>query len=525
MSTPIFYPPGMRFPSAQTNRAETDIIYKTTSGAKFRCSPFLDIKKFLCSQCSGESAHVAEAEPLQPWSRDSGFILDVTPEDVESHHLIADSRCLFRADPVGAGFRMQDSELTKIAQQSEVFCAHVENGHECGMSIMLSELPRHHFNAHSARPHTYNLQPSAPCFGQAWPEDAAANSHLYPKLADCGADSKGRFGFFANAAAPTGRPAVLTNAAAPTGRLAVLTNAAAPTGSSELFGTPALPPTQPESLFGLPKVNVAELTERVAKVTITELAKGVEENGKGIEDNKKGVEDNKKGVEDNKKGVEDNKKGVEDNKKGVEDNKREIEDLKKTVVDMKQQYAVILERNRYLEEILAKRLPSLEQQQFSPCNTGTTRWKLEGFKDAIWAAKNGDYSSFWSDPFYTTEGYKVCAKIYPNGDGDKAKDAVSLYISIMQTKLDEYLVWPFNHAKVYMSVIGSEGQELMQHQFETDQHSASFLKPTGPHNKPTGKPVFIKHQDLDNFMVGPDLLLKITVDPRPLERSDSADRH
>ena len=497
MSTPIFYPPGMRFPSAQINRAETDKIYKTTSGAKFRCSPLLDIEKFLCSQCSGESAHVAEAEPLQHWSRDSGFILDVTPEDVESHHLIADSRCLFRADPVMAGFRLQDPELTKLAQQSEVFCAHVENGHECGMSIMLSELPRHHFNAHSAQPLTYNLQPSAPCFGQAGPEDAAANSHLYPKLADCGADSKGRFGFFANAAAPTGRPAVLTNAAAPTGRLAVLTNAAAPTGSSELFGTPALPPTQPESLFGLPKVNVAELTQRVAKVTITELAKGVEESGKGIEDNKK----------------------------GVEDNKREIEDLKKTMVDMKQQYDVVFERNQYLEEILAKRLPSLEQQQFSPCNTGTIRWKLEGFKDAIWAAKNGDYSSFWSDPFYTTRGYKVCAKIYPNGDGDKAKDAVSLYISIMQTKLDQYLAWPFNHAKVYMSVIGSEGQELMQHQFETDQHSASFLKPTGPHNKPTGKPVFIKHQDLDNFMVGPDLLLKITVDPRPLERSDSADRH
>lgn len=232
-----------------------------------------------------------------------------------------------------------------------------------------------------------------------------------------------------------------------------------------------------------------------------------------------------KRVEDNEKGIEDNKKSVEDNKKGIEDSKREIEDLKKTMVDMKQQYAAILERNRYLEEILAKRLPSLEQQQFSPCNTGTIRWKLERFEDAIWLAKNGDCSSFWSDPFYTTAGYKVCAKIYPNGDGDKARDAVSLYISIMQTDLDRYLVWPFNHAKVYMSVIGSEGQELMQHQFETDRHSSSFLRPTGPHNIPTGKPVFIEHQDLNNFMVGPDLLLKITVDPRPLERSDAAGMH
>ena len=498
MSNPIFYPPGMTPWADQTNTVtlagvKTDIIYETTSGAKFRCSPLLDIKKFLCCQCSGNMTHVAEAEPLQSWLNASKGILDVTPDDVEIPHLTADSRCVWRDDPVMAGFRLQDPELTKLAQQSEVFCAHVENGHECGMSIMLSELPRHHFNAHSAQPLTYNLQPSAPCFGQAGPEDAAANSRLYPNLAACGqkADSKERFGTFANAADPRGR-------------FAVITNAAEPTGPSESFCTTTPAPIDQEPLFGLPKVNVAELTQRVAKVTITELAKRVEDNGKGIEDNKKGVEDTKK--------------GVEDNKKGVEDSKREIEDLKNTMVDMKQHIAAILERNRYLEEILAKRLPSLEQQQFSPFNTGTIRWKLECFKDAIWLAKSGKSSSFWSDPFYTTRGYKVCAKIYPNGDpADKnAKDAVGLYISIMQTKFDQYLAWPFNHAKVFMSVIGSEGQELMQHQFETDPSSSSFLRPTGPHNLSTGKPAFIKHHDLNNFMVGDDLLLKITVDPRPL---------
>ncbi len=394
---------------------------------------------------------------MQPWSRVSRRILDVTPEDVEIR-LIADSQCIRRDDPRSVDFHPEDSELTKIAQTNEVVCAHDEDGHECGKRVLLSELPRHHYNEHLPRSLPNNKRPHMPFFGQTRPEDAAA-SNLYPNLAAC------------------------EEKAAPTGRFGV-------------FGTLDPSPTSPGALtqkeqtplFAPPKITLSELTKRIEEI---------------------------------EKGIGGNIKSAEDNKKGVEDSNKKIEDLEKKIVDLKQQYAALVEQNKHLQKIVAQCLPSAQERQFSPHNTGTIRWKLENFRDDIAVAKNGFSSSFSSNSFYTTAGYKVSAVIFPNGDHNGAiNEAVSLYLSIMQTDFDKYLVWPFNHLKVTMSVIGSEGQELMQHQFKPDPKSSSFLRPTGPQNIPSGNPFFIMHKDLDNFMAGPDLLLKITVDPRPRERSD-----
>ena len=472
MSYPFLYPPSMTYGShlAQTGNVtsvetRTDKIYKTTSGATFRCDPSLDIEKFLCCQCSGNREHVAEAEPLHPYpgSSDLRGILDVTPKGVKGR-FIADAKCMRRDDPRRAGFILQDSNLTKIAQQSEVVCAHVEDGRECGMSIVLSELPRHHYNAHSARPLPGHESPLTPFFGQTRPSGAAAANNLYPSIAGCGESAAPTVGFGS-------------------------------TGGVGVFGTfAALPPTSPGALS--PKEQTPPLFARPTDI-ISELIKRVEDNGKSIEDNKKSTGDSNKGVEDNKK---------------------EIEDLKKMFVDLKQQYVAVREENQQLQKIL---LQSAQVQQFSPSNTGTIRWKIDNFEQHIETARRGTCSSLWSESFYTTAGYKVSAKIYPNGDREGFGKAVSLFICIMQTPLDRYLFWPFNHAKVALSVIGSEGQELMQHQFKTDPNSSSFLRPTGPCNIPTGKPVFIEHKDLHNFLAEGDLLLKITVDPEPLEGSDA----
>ena len=478
MSYPIHNQPALIFgplSSAQTGNVTsvetlTDKIYKTTSGATFRCNPTLKIEKFLCCQCSGDREHIAEAEPLYSCPGSSGpeGILDVTPEEVQGR-FIADARCMRRDDPRRVGFLLQDPQLTKIAQQSEVVCAHVEDGHECGKRVLLSELPRHHYNAHRVRPLPGHKSPLTPFFGQTRPSEAAAAAanNLYPNLAGCG-----------ERAAPTGGVGVfgIYNALPPTSR-----GALPPTSPG------ALSPKEQTPLFALPNVTISELTKR---------------------------------VEDNGKSIEDNKKSAEDSKKGVEDNKSEIEDLKKMFVDLKQEYAAVREENQHFRKILAQCLPSAQERQFSPHNTGIIRWKLENFKDTIMSARHGINTFFWSDSFYTSRGYKVSALIYPNGNGDEAVNkAVSLYLGIMQTDNDEYLFWPFDHAKVTFSVIGSEGQELMRHQFKTDPNSSSFWRPTRPHNTPTGKPLFIEHEGIENLMVGADLLLKITVDPQPLERS------
>ena len=150
----------------------------------------------------------------------------------------------------------------------------------------------------------------------------------------------------------------------------------------------------------------------------------------------------------------------------------------------------------------------LEVPQFSPHNNGTIHWQLEKFKQAIDLAKRGIETSFSSPPFFTRSGYKLCAKIYPNGDHRGHKTHVSLYVSIMKTKNDKYLEWPFKE-KVVMSVIGSDAKELCRESFIPDRGSSSFRKPVRDLNIASGLPCFLPLEEIGNFLVDGDLLLKI----------------
>ena len=49
-----------------------------------------------------------------------------------------------------------------------------------------------------------------------------------------------------------------------------------------------------------------------------------------------------------------------------------------------------------------------------------------------------------SPPFYThTRGYKLCLKVYPNGDGSGKDTFVSVYTHLMRGEYDCDIEWPF----------------------------------------------------------------------------------
>ena len=54
------------------------------------------------------------------------------------------------------------------------------------------------------------------------------------------------------------------------------------------------------------------------------------------------------------------------------------------------------------------------------------------------------HTIWWSPPFYThPRGYKMCLKVFPNGNRSGENTHVSVYVNIMKGEFDDQLKWPF----------------------------------------------------------------------------------
>ena len=75
---------------------------------------------------------------------------------------------------------------------------------------------------------------------------------------------------------------------------------------------------------------------------------------------------------------------------------------------------------------------------------GTLLWKLNNIHERIQEAKSGRQTSLYSPPFYTSRnGYKMCSRIYLNGDGNGRNTHLSLFFVILRGENDALLRWPF----------------------------------------------------------------------------------
>ncbi len=68
---------------------------------------------------------------------------------------------------------------------------------------------------------------------------------------------------------------------------------------------------------------------------------------------------------------------------------------------------------------------------------GTLLWKIESYQRKRQDAINGVKTALYSPPFYSAQfGYKMCAKIYMNGDGFGKGSHLSLFFVVMRGKLN-----------------------------------------------------------------------------------------
>jgi len=131
---------------------------------------------------------------------------------------------------------------------------------------------------------------------------------------------------------------------------------------------------------------------------------------------------------------------------------------------------------------------------------GKMIWKIDNFEKRRQDAIMGKSPSLYSPPFYTSRfGYKMCARIYLNGDGQGKGTHISLFFVVMKGEYDALLEWPFP-CKITLKLLAQEGNAHIAEAFRPDPNSSSFRRPSSEMNIASGVPLFANQQKV---MSGP----------------------
>lgn len=150
---------------------------------------------------------------------------------------------------------------------------------------------------------------------------------------------------------------------------------------------------------------------------------------------------------------------------------------------------------------------------------GVLIWKIDNYKRRKHDAVTGKTPSLYSPPFYTSRfGYKMCARIYLNGDGQGKGSHISMFFVVMRSEYDALLPWPFP-CKITMQLMAQEGNDVIIETFRPDPNSSSFRRPASDMNIASGCPLFVSQTKLAGapYMVKDSIFVKVIV-------SDSSDQ-
>ena len=150
---------------------------------------------------------------------------------------------------------------------------------------------------------------------------------------------------------------------------------------------------------------------------------------------------------------------------------------------------------------------------------GVYLWKIDNYSRRFQEADSGKTPSIYSPPFYVGRfGYKVCARLYPNGDGMGKGTHMSMFFVVMRGEYDALLPWPFIQ-KIHFRVIDQDRIRDAVDSFRPDPNSSSFEKPASDMNIASGCPTFISHTELreGGYIRNDTMFVKVTVDMTSLQ--------
>ncbi|XP_015283800.1 PREDICTED: TNF receptor-associated factor 1-like, partial [Gekko japonicus] len=148
---------------------------------------------------------------------------------------------------------------------------------------------------------------------------------------------------------------------------------------------------------------------------------------------------------------------------------------------------------------------------------GIFLWKIKDVHQKCYEAVSGKVCSLQSPAFYTSRyGYKLCMRLYLNGEGRGKGTHVSVFLVLLKGEYDTLLQWPFVHKITFMLLDQNNGDHLMN-TFYTDPTAASSQRPVTDMNEASGCPRFLSLAKLQSmkytYLKDGTLFLKCIAEP------------
>ena len=165
---------------------------------------------------------------------------------------------------------------------------------------------------------------------------------------------------------------------------------------------------------------------------------------------------------------------------------------------------------------LALSIQSLQATSYN----GVYVWKIPDVTRRRRDAVLGKTVSLYSAPFFTSRhGYKICLRVYLNGDGSGRGSHVSFFLTIMKGEYDPLLPWPYRQTTVLMLLALDGVSRDITQSFKPDEESSSFQMPQTEMNVASGCPQFCPQRMLENpsYCKNDTIYLKAVVNLRGIE--------
>ncbi|NXC47984.1 TRAF2 factor, partial [Penelope pileata] len=174
-----------------------------------------------------------------------------------------------------------------------------------------------------------------------------------------------------------------------------------------------------------------------------------------------------------------------------------------------------LERSIGLKDLAMAEMEEKIRSMEASTYDGVFIWKITEFARKRQEAITGRSPAIFSPAFYTSKyGYKMCLRVYLNGDGTGRGTHLSLFFVVMKGPNDALLRWPFNQ-KVTLMLLDQNNREHIIDAFRPDVTSSSFQRPVTEMNIASGCPLFcpVSVMEAKNSYVRDDaIFIKAIVD-------------
>ncbi|UJR25994.1 hypothetical protein I4U23_007341 [Adineta vaga] len=174
----------------------------------------------------------------------------------------------------------------------------------------------------------------------------------------------------------------------------------------------------------------------------------------------------------------------------------------KSSIDETNQY---IESSQMNQNVLQTEMESLKEKvtelTSQSSNDGTYIWKITDIAQKINDAVADRQTSIYSPPFYSSpNGYKMCMRLYINGDGQARRTHLSLFFVVLRGDYDAILQWPFSFKITFCLYDQTNKQQHIIESFRPDIRSNSFQRPRSSMNIASGVPRFcpLTHIQQDN---------------------------